>query len=172
MIEHELLFLGLLREKSMHGYEIKTRIKEILSIFAGVDLQSVYYPLQILEKKGLVAKRSAKSGRRPQRLVYCLTPKGQGRFEELLNKSLLDFKRPQFTLDLSLYFLNYLDSPMAKRRLRARIYILKRISRGLRQMLDNLRNKKPLSLYYIVEHNLRMLETEARFLAKFTATLK
>lgn len=172
MIEHELLFLGLLREKSMHGYEIKTRIKEILSIFAGVDLQSVYYPLQILEKKGLVVKRSAKSGKRPKRLVYCLTPKGQSRFEELLNKSLLDFKRPQFTLDLSLYFLNYLDAPMAKRRLRARIYILKRISRGLREMLDTLKSKKTLSLYYIVEHNLRMLETEARFLAKFTATLK
>jgi len=171
MIEHELLFLGLLKEKSMHGYEIKRRIKEILSIFAGVDLQSIYYPLQILEKKGLVAKRSTKSGRRPQRLVYCLTPKGEGRFEELLNKSLLDFKRPQFSLDLSLYFLNYLNSAMAKRRLRARIYILKGISRGLRQMLDSLKDKKTLSLYYIVEHNLRMLEAEARFLAKFTATL-
>ena len=171
MIEHELLFLGLLKEKSMHGYEIKTRIKEILSIFAGVNLQSIYYPLQVLEKKGLVAKRSAKSGRRPERLVYCLTPKGQARFEELLNKSLLNFKRPEFTLDLSLYFLNYLDPAMAKRRLRARIYILKRISRGLREMLGTLQSKKTLSLYYIVEHNLRMLETEARFLAKFT-TLK
>jgi len=172
MIEHELLFLGLLKEKSMHGYEIKTRIKEILSIFAGVDLQSIYYPLQVLEKKGLVAKRSVKSGRRPQRLVYCLTPKGQSRFEELLNKSLLDFKRPQFSLDLSLYFLNYLDYPMAGRRLRARIYILKSISRGLKQMLDSLKNRKTPSLYYIVEHNLRMLEAEAKFLAKFIATLK
>ena len=169
MIEHELLFLGLLKEKSMHGYEIKIRIKEILSIFAGVDLQSIYYPLQVLEKKGLVAKRSVKSGRRPQRLVYCLTPKGESRFGELLNKSLLDFKRPQFSLDLSLYFLNYLDSPIASRRLRARIYILKRIARGLRQMLNSLKNKKTLSLHYIVEHNLRMLEAEARFLAKFTA---
>lgn len=169
MIEHELLFLGLLKEKSMHGYEIKIRIKEILSIFAGVDLQSIYYPLQVLEKKGLVAKRSVQSGKRPQRLVYYLTSKGQGRFEELLNKSLLDFKRPQFSLDLSLYFLNYLDSPMASRRLRARIYILKRISRGLKQMLAPLKNKKPPSLYYIVEHNLRMLEAEAKFLAKFIA---
>jgi DNA-binding PadR family transcriptional regulator len=172
MIEHELLFLGLLREKSMHGYEIKTRIREILSIFAGVNLQSIYYPLKVLEKKGLVVKRSARAGKRPERLVYGLTPKGQARFEELLNKSLLDFKRPQFSLDLSLYFLNYLDSPMAKRRLRARIYILKRISRGLRQLLESLKNKKALSLYYIAEHNLRMLEAEARFLAKFTATLK
>jgi DNA-binding PadR family transcriptional regulator len=172
MIEHELLFLGLLKEKSMHGYEIKRRIKEILSIFAGVDLQSIYYPLQVLEKKGLVAKRSVKAGRRPQRLVYCLTPKGQSRFEELLNKSLLDFKRPQFSLDLSLYFLNYLEPSWANRRLRARIYILKRISSGLREMLASLKIKKTLSLYYIVEHNLRMLEAEAGFLAKFTATLK
>jgi DNA-binding PadR family transcriptional regulator len=172
MIEQELLFLGLLKQSPMHGYEIKTKIKEILSLFAGVDLKSIYYPLQILEKKGMVVKRPVKSGKRPQRLVYALTPKGQARFSELLSKSLLNFKRPQFSLDLSLYFLQYLKSDVAQRRLRARIYILKRISRGLRQMLDSLKNKKTLSLYYIVEHNLRMLEAEARFLAKFTATLK
>ncbi len=167
MIEHELLLLGLLKEKAMHGYEIKIKIKEILSIFAGFDLRSIYYPLRILEKKGLVAKHTEKTGNRPQRLVYYLTDKGNERFEELLNKSLLNFKRPQFSLDLSLYFLKYLNSPMASRRLRARIYILKRISRGLRNMLCSLNKKKTFSLYYIVEHNLRMLETEARFLAKF-----
>jgi len=61
---------------------------------------------------------------------------------------------------------------MAGRRLRARIYILKSISRGLKQMLDSLKNRKTPSLYYIVEHNLRMLEAEAKFLAKFIATLK
>jgi DNA-binding PadR family transcriptional regulator len=43
--------LGLLKESPKHGYEIKKKIKEILSLFAGVDLKSIYYPLRILEKK-------------------------------------------------------------------------------------------------------------------------
>ena len=108
MIEQELLLLGLLKESPKHGYEIKTKIKEILSLFAGVELKSIYYPLSVLEKNGLLEKRAGKEGRRPQRFVYELTNRGEARFEELLNKSFLDLKRPQFSLDLSLYFLRFI----------------------------------------------------------------
>src|SRR3989338_1094771 len=114
MIEQELLLLGLLKEGPKHGYYIKLKIKEILSLFAGVDLKSIYYPLRILEKRGLVAKRISKPTRRPERIVYFLTPKGEIRFNELLTKSLLNFKRPQFSLDLSLYFLNYIKPETAR----------------------------------------------------------
>ena len=60
MIEQELLFLGLLKEGAKHGYEIKKRIKEILSLFAGLEIKSIYYPLRVLEKRGLVVKRIIK----------------------------------------------------------------------------------------------------------------
>ncbi len=171
MIEHELLLLGLLRESPKHGYDIKIKIKEILSLFAGVNLKSIYYPLRVLEKKGLVVKHISKQGRRPQRLVYELTQKGRMRFEELLTKSLLDFKRPQFSLDLSLYFLHYIKPDIAKRRLRARMLVLKNLSKGLEQMINSLRNKKPPSLVYISEHNLRMVESESQFLTRLIKTL-
>ncbi len=172
MIESELLLLGLLKERPRHGYEIKTKIKEILSLFAGVDLKSIYYPLTVLEKKGLVGKRIAKQGKRPQRFVYALTPKGQARFDELLTKSLLDFKRPQFSLDLSLYFLNYIQPDIDKRRLRGRIFILNKVSREIKQMLKNQKTQKiPASLGRILEHNLRMLEAETRFLTHLTQDL-
>lgn len=171
MIEQELILLGLLKESPKHGYEIKKKIKEILSLFAGVDLKSIYYPLRILEKKGLVTKRITKPGRRPQRLVYALTLKGGTRFKELLTKSLLNFKRPQFSLDLSLYFLNYIKPATLKRRLRARLHVLEGLSRGLRQMLGPLKKEKPASLVYILEHNLEMVETESQFLARFIKTI-
>ena len=111
MIEQELILLGLLRQSPKHGYEIKVQAREILSFFAGVRLKSIYYPLRILEKKGLLSKQankparqclpagkagfgyphsqSHKSGSRPKRLVYCLTEKGKKRFEILLNNCLL-----------------------------------------------------------------------------------
>jgi DNA-binding PadR family transcriptional regulator len=166
MIEQELLLLGLLRESPKHGYNIKTKIKEILSLSAGVELKSIYYPLRILEKKGLVVKKTLKPGKRPERIVYALSDKGQERFEELLNKSFLNLKRPQFSLDLSLYFLHYLKPAVARRRLTIRLHILNRISHGLAKMIQQQKVKKGLSLRPILEHNLRMLEAEAEFLSE------
>lgn len=171
MIEHELLLLGLLKESPKHGYDIKRKIHEILFVFAGLDLKSIYYPLKILEKKGLVTKRVSRPGRRPERLVYCLTPKGESRFRELLSKSFLNFQRPHFSLDLSLYFLNYIKPDIAKRRLRARLLVLKRLSKSLRQTVNSLKKKKPVSLVYILEHNLQMVETESKFLSGLIKTL-
>ena len=171
MIEHELVLLGLLKESPKHGYEIKKKIKEILSLFAGVELKSIYYPLQILEKRGLVVKRKNKQGRRPQRLVYELTPKGQSRFNELLAKSFLNFKRPRFSLDLSLYFLGYMKPEIAKRRLQARMQILDRVIKGLKQMINSLKKRRLSSLVNILEHNLQMVETESKFLAQLIGTL-
>ena len=164
MIEHELLFLGLLKEKPKHGYEIKKQINEILTLFAGIDLKSIYYPLRILEKRGFLLRRVRKEGRRPQRFVYALTPKGENRFRNLLTASLLDFKRPQFSLDLSLYFLKYLKPDIAKRRLRARMLLLEKLSASLREMIVSLKKKKSSTLVLISEHDLQMVETEYKFL--------
>lgn len=172
MIEQELLLLGLLKEGPKHGYDIKLKIKEILSLFAGVDLKSIYYPLRILEKRGLVAKRISKPTRRPERMVYFLTPKGETQFNELLTKSLLNFKRPQFSLDLSLYFLNYIKPETAKRRLRARTQVLKQLAESLKLMITSLNTKKSATLVYILQHNLQMVETEQKFLSNLLSSLQ
>jgi DNA-binding PadR family transcriptional regulator len=165
MIEQELILLGLLRQSPKHGYEIKVRVHEILSLFAGVELKSVYYPLKVLEKKGLLTKRTDKKGSRPERFVYYLTDRGKLRFETLLNKNLLDFKRPQFTLDLSLYFLNFLKPALARRRLEKRLDILGKISRGIREMINSAELKNSISLCRIMEHNLCLLKAESAFLS-------
>ena len=166
MIEQEFLFLGLLKEKPMHGYEIKKRIRDILSLFASIDPKSIYYPLTVLEKKGLVAKHTGKQGRRPVRFTYALTAKGDSRFQNLLAQSFLDFKRPQFSLDLSLYFLNYIEPQLARRRLRARLLLLGKLLKNLRQARKSVEQKKLLSLARILEHDLEMVETEHKFISR------
>jgi DNA-binding PadR family transcriptional regulator len=167
MIEQELLLLGLLKEGAEHGYEIKKRIKEILSLFAGLELKSIYYPLRIMEKEGLVAKKVKKQPNRPNRIIYSLTEKGESRFNNLLLKSFLDFKRPRFSLDISLYFLRYVKPKVLKRRIRARIHLLAQISRGLSKMVRSLKERKsPSFLWLILEHNLEMVNTEVNFLKR------
>ena len=165
MIEQELLLLGLLLQTPKHCYEIKVKVREILSLFAGVELKSIYYPLKVLEQKGLLTKQADKLGRRPERFVYCLTLKGKERFQVLLSKNLLNFKRPQFTLDLSLYFLSYLPANLARRRLTARLSILKKISLGIEELLSSKALKGSLPHSRILEHNLCLLRAEATFLS-------
>jgi len=166
MIEQEFLLLGLLRQSPKHGYEIKVKIRQILSLFAGVDLKSIYYPLKVLEKKGLLDKHAGKQGKRPERFVYRLTKKGRDRFDELLNKSLLNFKRPQFSLDLSLYFLDYLKPALSRRRLAARLMILKKISTSIKETLESKKLQDSVSLRRILNHNLCLLQAESDFLIR------
>ena len=170
MIEQELLLLGLLRQGPKHGYDIKANVKRILSLSAGIQLRSVYYPLRILERKGLIAKKIAKVGKRPKRIIYTLTIKGKKRFNELLSKSIIELKRPQFSLDLSLYFLHYLKPVSAKRRLRARLHILNKISLGLAKMSKSSKEERS-PLTRILEHNLKMLEAEFKFLSNLIDTI-
>lgn len=171
MIEQELILLGLLKESPKHGYEIKKEIREILSLFTGIETKSIYYPLRILKKRGLVTTRIAKSGRRPQRLVYALTPRGESRFKELLTRSLLSFKRPQFSLDVSLYFIRHIQPKILKRRLRARMSVLNKLAISLRQAVVSSRRKQPGSLGHILEHDLEMVQAESRFLLGLIRTL-
>lgn len=172
MIKQELLFLGLLKEKPKHGYEIKKQLRDILSPFIGVDLKSIYYPLGILEKRGLVIKKAAQQSKRPQRFVYELAPRGHIRFNELLKKSFLDFKRPQFSLDLSLYFLRFIKPKVAKRRLRARISILEKLLRSLNQTFSALNKKRTNPfLLSILEHDRQMVKTESKFLLSLIQNL-
>jgi DNA-binding PadR family transcriptional regulator len=171
MIEQELLLLGLLSESPKHGYEIKKKIRDVFSLFAGVDLKSIYYPLRVMEKRGLVEKKAQRYGRRPQRFVYLLTPKGRARFEELLTQSLLNFRRPQFTLDMSLYFLPYLDQQVARRRLRARTRVLSKVAADLRKMVQAQKEQGSAPTALILEHNLRMADAERGFLESLVKAL-
>jgi DNA-binding PadR family transcriptional regulator len=171
MIEHELILLGLLKEGPKHGYDIKVKINEILSLFTGVSVKSIYYPLTILEKKGLVVKHVTKPSRRPPRTVYALTARGEHYFDELLNKSFLDFRRPEFSLDLSLYFLRFMKRDVSQRRLRARMQILKKIIAMLQVMIKKHRRQRSSAVGLILEHNLRMVGAELSFLASLIKTV-
>lgn len=164
MIEHEIILLGLLKQGPNHGYEIKKQIKKMLFLFAGIDFKSIYYPLEVLAKKGLVLRHRDARGKRPARFVYELTHKGKDRFNRLLTKSFLDFKKPQFSLDLSLYFLNEVKPEIARRRLKARRLILRQLSVKLKQIAVLSTDKEDSPLGRILEHNLRMIYAETDFL--------
>jgi DNA-binding PadR family transcriptional regulator len=170
MIEHEILFLGLLMERPKHGYDIKRQIEDELVPFIGLEIKSIYYPLKKMETAGLIKKESGREGNYPEKFVYSITPKGKKKFEQLIAKSFLSVERPYFQMDLSLYFLQYIDKAVAKRRLQARMVLLKKI----RKHLADSRDKMPSSTQYlvcIIQHDLDLCDAEIQSISRLISTI-
>ena len=170
MIEHELLFLGLLKEGPQHGYEIKRKIEEELFPFVGLKIKSIYYPLKKMEQLGLVNKDVGREGKWPEKFVYSITPKGEKIFEHLITESFLSIERPYFNIDLSLYFLPYVDKRIAKRRLKARVIFLNRIKRDLETLKKNV-TPSSQHLNIILNHDIELVSAEIRSIASLNETL-
>ena len=163
-----MLFLGLLVEGPKHGYDIKRQIEEELVPHIGLNIKSIYYPLKKLESAGFIDKVTGRQGRWPEKFIYKITAKGKKRFDDLIAQSFLKVNRPFFDIDLSIYFLPFIDKAAAKRRLKARLGLLKKIQRQLfqRQIIDV---SKPLAL--ILTHDLSMVEAEIASSEKLIQTL-
>ncbi len=159
MIEHEFLFLGLLAQGPKHGYEIKRQIKEDLEPNIGLKLKSIYYPLKKMEQERLIEKEVGRQGRWPEKNVYRITAKGKKKFDALIGESFLSIERPFFQMDLSLYFLPLADKPMAKRRLKRRLALLKKVSKELAKLYTKaIQSSKSTRL--ILQHDLCLVDAE------------
>jgi len=172
MIEHELLFLGLLMEGPKHGYEIKKIIEDELVPFVGLKIKSIYYPLKKMEQLGLILKDVGREGKWPEKFVYSITPKGEKIFHHLVNESFLSIERPYFNIDLSLYFLQYVDEKLAKRRLRARVIFLKRIQRDLEGLKKNIKERAKRHLVIILEHESDLVAAEIKSISRLSDALQ
>ena len=158
MIENEFLFLGLLAEGPKHGYEIKLQLEEDLGPNIGLQIKSIYYPLQKMESTGLIEKEMGRrEGRFPEKYVYRITPKGKRKFDELIEQSFVSIERPFFQIDLALYFLPLVDKTMAKRRLKARIALLKKVKKELGLLQPSTKTK---TSGLILQHDLDLVDAE------------
>ena len=170
MIEHELLFLGLLKDGPKHGYEIKRQVEEELFPFVGLKVKSIYYPLRKMEKLGLIKKDVGREGKWPEKFVYSLTPKGDKIFDHLITESFLSIERPYFNIDLSLYFLQYVDKKIAKHQLRGRVIFLGRIERQLQRLKKSVDpSRKHLAV--ILDHDLDLVGAEIKSITRLTEIL-
>ena len=156
-----LVIMGLLMKEPAHGYDLKQTLERELSPFLEISSAPLYYTLKKLEQEGLVSKWSTVSGRRPKKYVYSLTAKGQEEIKELLLKNITHVHRPSFNLDISLYFLNFLEPQDVVETLKERLrefrklkYLLQRQKKGLES--DASRRRE----YIITTHNIRLTEAE------------
>ena len=81
----ELAVLGLLKERSMHGYQLKKSLSETLGPFWQVSYGALYPALKRLRTQGAVEEVFPKTKVGRRRNVYRLTDKGERLFTELLS---------------------------------------------------------------------------------------
>lgn len=115
--------LGLLKERSMHGYELRKQLGAMLGPLWQVSWGSLYPTLRRLAKAGAVEKvadpaPSPASGRRKtaakppraagrRKTVYRITPRGESMFTEMLEETAAAVDAEHFTLKLA--FFRYLQ---------------------------------------------------------------
>ena len=159
-----------MKDGPKHGYEVKRLIEEELFPFVGLKIKSIYYPLKKMEKLGLIKKDVGREGRWPEKYVYSLTSKGEKIFDHLITESFLSIERPYFNIDLSLYFLPYVEKRIAKRQLRGRILFLRRIRRDLQGLQKTMKTSQK-HVNVILEHDLDLVEAEIRSIGRLMETL-
>ena len=79
----EFAILGLLKERSMHGYQLKKRLADALGTFWQVSYGSLYPALKRLQKQGAVEMVFPKGEVGRRKNVYRITEAGERLFAEL-----------------------------------------------------------------------------------------
>ena len=169
----ELAVLGLLKERAMHGYELRKQLGAMLGPFWQVSWGSLYPALRRLAKSGAVEKdeqplpkrttkrvlakttKATKTAKNPtlaagrRKTVYRITPQGNEMFTEMLEETAAAVDAEHFTLKLA--FFRYLPPETRLTLLeRRRAYLQDKLA----QFKSNLREyRERVDSYTLSLHN-------------------
>lgn len=158
-----LVVLGLLRERPLHGYEIKHIIEDHMGDWTSIAFGSIYFALGKLTDEGLIEiVTTEKAGNRPSRTVYGVTPAGRAEFLRLLRNVWGQTERQYYATDLGLFFLESLSLAEALGYLDGRVAELAGTLKFLAQHRDeNMADPHvPRRARFIFDHSRVHLEAE------------
>jgi DNA-binding PadR family transcriptional regulator len=125
----ELAILGLLKERSMHGYQLSKRLTDSLGGLWRVSYGSLYPSLKRLERQGAVERvfDNQEVGRRKN--VYRITERGEELFRELLEEAGPEATGEDNRFRVRMAFFKYLSPEIRIRLLeRRRAFLEERLS--------------------------------------------
>ncbi len=161
----ELAVLGLLKERSMHGYQLKKRLSETLGAFWQVSYGSLYPALKRLQREQAVEMIFDREQVGRRKNVYRITPKGDELFQRLLEETGTEGgEDPKFQVRLA--FFRYLRPEarigMLERRrafLEGRLGELKRSFQQYRERIDDYTLSLMAHGVDATEHDIRWLDS-------------
>jgi DNA-binding PadR family transcriptional regulator len=160
----ELAILGLLKERSMHGYQLSKRLTDALGGFWRVSYGSLYPSIRRLEQQGAVERvfDDQEVGRRKN--VYRITQRGEAMFLELLEAAGGESASEENPFRVRLAFFKYLAPETRIRVLeRRRAYLEERRS-AIHASLAGARAGNDTYTLALMEHGLDATESDIAWL--------
>jgi DNA-binding PadR family transcriptional regulator len=168
MTKVDLMVLGLLSEKPMHGYQLKRVLeKNHADLWSEISTGHLYYTLKKLKKSKYVVEKTTQTGNRPPRHVYSLTETGKKALKTGLDELEVYTQRLFFSLDIVIAFAQALSLPAGKlenligKRRKAVEDEITEIRLAWRDKV--VEGGMNLSEYLIYEHRLSLLTAELRW---------
>ncbi len=128
----ELAILGALRERPMHGYELKKRLSGTLGHFWSISFGSLYPALKRLEASTAIEKAYTVKEKTRNRYVYRITDSGEALFNKLLSEPgpASDITDPD-RFNLRMAFFRYMEPE-------SRLWLLERRRAYLQEKLEEM----------------------------------
>ena len=166
----ELAILGLLKERVMHGYELRKQLAQRLGLFWSVSFGSIYPTLKKLERRGLVEKFSLGDQTSRRKQTYRITEAGEREFMDLIAEGASStWEEEKFPLRLA--FFRYLKPETRIRLLERRKQVLEDKIAEARRCMRNARggwsDEYTLKL---VRHGMEIAEHDLHWVDELIAT--
>lgn len=101
--------LGILAERDLHGYELKSTFEEKIGEFWSLNYGQIYTTLDRLEKEDLVTHDRQAQDKRPDRKIYSITRKGREELIEWLSTPVSKVRALRDEFFIKLVFMNKND---------------------------------------------------------------
>jgi DNA-binding PadR family transcriptional regulator len=153
LTNNDLLVLGLLLDRPMHGYEINQYVQaEGVTTWFNISTAAIYYSLGKLRRQNLISETRTRSGG-AEKSVYHVTERGREQFFAGMENVLASEESIRSEYDLGIFLLNKLPQERALELLERRLDFLRCWGDSLAQTLEQERANggQPLRLA-ILEH--------------------
>src|SRR5919204_6036572 len=159
----ELAILGLLKDRAIHGYQLKKHLADTLGSFWQVSYGSLYPALKRLQREGAVEMVFPKEQVGRRKNVYRITKKGEELFAELLERAGHEATEDS-GFQVRLAFFKYLKPETRIRLLERRRAFLEGRGSTLKDSLQSYKERIDGYTLSLMNHELSATETDIRWL--------
>jgi DNA-binding PadR family transcriptional regulator len=172
MTKNELVVLGLLNQKPMHGYQLYHEIERSnMETWAQVNLASIYNTLDRLRKSKMVEAKKEKPGKMPEREVYHITPKGKKKLSNLVEEVLTEHRMPENNFCVGIAFLFGLSKKKALECLEVKRKNLKRVAEHLEDLRKDFHHQLPLNWKFLLGYGIDHIHLDIKKVEEIKRTI-
>lgn len=166
----EMAILGLLKDRAMHGYELKKELSAQLGQFWQVSYGSLYPTVRRLEKNGAVERVFPTQEITRRKNIYRITPVGEKLFESRLCEHTAVMDDTRFGVKLA--FFRYISTADRVELLERRRAYLTEMVADLKDKLKSYKEKIDDYTYRLMEHRVDTTRADLEWIDRLIAEEK